>query len=324
MHSATDVQTVPIWLTADQDKLLTQYRQGRLPHGILLVGHAGDGREVLTDKIIEALFCTQLQANQACGECKSCKLFATKHHPDYVRIEPEGKSQTIKVDAIRSIVQKVTGTAQQGGNKVVRIESAECMNLSAANALLKILEEPAANTYIFLATHELSRLLPTLRSRCRIQTLARPTEAQAAAFLQQQGYQNLPELALAITNGHPMLAAKLTEQDVQRWQETEAKLATEKQFMELSRYISGQDMAALIRQMMLWLDTAIRAQQQSSLSYTGISTTVIESLVKQDASRLFALRDYLVNKLSAISRQANLNPQMMAEGIASQWLSIQS
>ena len=76
--------------------------------------------------------------------------------------------KSIKVDQVRALIEDLSKTAQQGGYKVVVLEPAEAMNTNAANALLKSLEEPAANTLLVLVCHTPSAVLPTIRSRCQI------------------------------------------------------------------------------------------------------------------------------------------------------------
>ncbi|TCS42552.1 DNA polymerase III subunit delta' [Reinekea marinisedimentorum] len=316
------MRRIPDWLHSDFQKTVSQYQKKVLPHGLMIVGKSGDGCSAFASQLATKLLCSRVDETEACGQCKSCLMLKAGHHPDYLKIEPEGKSLTIKVDAIRNIVQKVTATAQQGGNKVVHIEAAEKMNLNAANALLKVLEEPTNNTFILLETGELSRLLPTLRSRCRIQNLTKPDYQQSVLFLQANGFQFDVATALAMANGSPLRAAQLTEADIANWRERESEFSSASGFVALSSYINKQDISDTLTQIMLWVDTAIRRHQGAGQQAEAISEAVLSIFDPVDTTSLFKFRDYILGKLSAINRQANLNPQLMAEELAAKWLSL--
>ena len=105
-------------------------------------------------------------------------------HSDLRWIQPEDSLQ-IKIDQIRQLVGWANQTARQGGIKVAVIEPAERMNLNAANALLKILEEPAADTFFILVSAIPAGLLATIRSRCQQISVLRPGQDQALAWLKQ-------------------------------------------------------------------------------------------------------------------------------------------
>ncbi len=84
------------------------------------------------------------------AQCKSCLLLKAGSHPDNYLLEPEEADKAIKVDQVRDLVSFVVQTAQMGGRKVVLIEPVEAMNINAANALLKSLEEPSGDTVLLL------------------------------------------------------------------------------------------------------------------------------------------------------------------------------
>ena len=132
-------------------------------------------------------------------------------------LEPEKANKSIKVDQVRELVDFVVQTAQLGGRKVILLEPAEAMNINAANALLKSLEEPSGDTVLLLISHQPSRLLPTIKSRCVQQACPFPSEAQSLAWLAQA----LPEVSdeqrgelLALAAGSPLMARRLHAQGV--------------------------------------------------------------------------------------------------------------
>lgn len=146
-------------------------------HAYLLYGPAGIGKRALAEHWAAQLLCQRPAAAGACGECKACQLLAAGTHPDYFVLEPEEAEKPIRVDQVRDLVGFVVQTAQLGGRKVVLLEPAEAMNVNAANALLKSLEEPSGDTVLLLISHQPSRLLPTIKSRCVQQACPLPGAA---------------------------------------------------------------------------------------------------------------------------------------------------
>lgn len=174
------------WLTHTQNAIRQQLRDQRLAHAILLIGHPMQGVLALQDWLVATLLCTESTVDP-CGQCHSCQLNQAGHHPDVFRLEPEGKAQQIKVDAVRALNQFCQGTAQQGSAQVVSLVSGERLNIAAANALLKTLEEPPAQTFIILQSAQPGALLPTIRSRMQRMICPSPSFDQGLVWLEAQG-----------------------------------------------------------------------------------------------------------------------------------------
>ena len=198
----------------------------RLPHALLLKGAAGIGKRAFAGALTQGLLCEKpVHPLQACGACEACHWFDTGNHPDFRLLQPESaeagddaelgdkdkdkkKKRDISVAQVRALGDFIHISAHRSGAKVVLIQPAEAMNVNAANALLKSLEEPPPETY-FLLVSDRPHLLPaTIRSRCQQLALNPPTAPQAAAWLKQNGATH-PELALAQAGGAPLLAAEL-------------------------------------------------------------------------------------------------------------------
>lgn len=150
------------WLQETQRQLQSSLQNNNLHHAILFYGKQGVGKRTLVTEFANTLLC-QSTGNTACGQCKSCQLIAAGAHPDLHFIEPE---KQIGVDEIRTATNKLTASSHQMQAKVLIIESAHQMTVAAANSLLKTLEEPTNDTYLFLLTDKLDTLLPTIKSRC--------------------------------------------------------------------------------------------------------------------------------------------------------------
>lgn len=194
-----------------------------LPHALMLSGPRGVGKVDFARALAQACLCeAPTQTGMACATCRACAWFETGSHPDYRQIEPVAESDdaedsgkkavTIAVDQIRALPAFINITSHRGGAKMVLIQPAEMLNVNAANALLKSLEEPPEGTYFLLVTHRPHQILPTIKSRCRHVALRGPDPAGAAAWLEAQGVRD-PGLALAHTGGAPLLALELAQSD---------------------------------------------------------------------------------------------------------------
>ncbi len=116
--------------------------------------------------LAQHLFCTEMKNGLPCGTCNNCQRIQNQEHPDVLTIEPEG--QTIKVDQIRRLQTEFSRSGYESRKKVFLVKEAEKMNSSAANSLLKFLEEPPGEFLAILETDSVGRILPTIQSRCQI------------------------------------------------------------------------------------------------------------------------------------------------------------
>ncbi len=202
-------------------------RAGRLPHALLLKGAAGIGKRAFASALAQGLLCEKpVLPLMACGACEACHWFDTGNHPDFRMLQPEAaeaaaddadvtdkaadkkKKRDISVAQVRALAAFINISAHRNGAKVVLIQPAEAMNVNAANALLKSLEEPPPETYFVLVSDRPHMRPATIRSRCEQLALNPPTAQEAAAWLAESGAAQ-PELALAQAGGAPLLAAEL-------------------------------------------------------------------------------------------------------------------
>ncbi len=223
---------------------------GRLAHAYLVVGSPRGDAAALATYVAQKLSCPA--ADGPCGTCDSCRQIAAKTWCDVFWIYPMKKSRVISVDQMRDspgnkmappyLLPWLTETSFSGGWKVAILAGADRMNEAAANAFLKVLEEPPAQTLILLLTDAPQQLLPTIRSRCQRIDLADPP-AELPEPYRSQIPAALAGMRSSGTLAASALAAKLVavldalktsvEEDVSREIDAEADgLDTEKEEIE--------------------------------------------------------------------------------------------
>lgn len=203
------------WQLDTWNTLNTQIELGRLPHALMLTGPSGIGKRDFALALAQRLLCHSPQEGIACGQCRQCLLFAAGTHPDFMLLEPEQEGKLIKVDDIRALSEFAIKTASQSGWRVMVLCPVEAMNISAANAFLKTLEEPGRQVLLVLVSHQPGAVLPTVRSRCRILPMAQPGTEQARHWLagKTSHGDDIP-MALVQAAGRPLLALRLLETEL--------------------------------------------------------------------------------------------------------------
>lgn len=155
----------PVVLKMLRNSLLKQ----RVAHAYLFEGEKGTGKKDVGLLLTKALFCESLiDGYKPCETCHQCRRINSGNHPDVHLVEPDG--QSIKVDQIRNLQAEFSKKGVESLKKVYLIVDADKMSVSAANSLLKFLEEPGAQTVAFLLTEQPQQMLPTILSRCQILT----------------------------------------------------------------------------------------------------------------------------------------------------------
>jgi DNA polymerase-3 subunit delta' len=190
-----------------------------VPHALLITGPSGCGKLDLAGHITRELLCLE-SAPGGCGRCRSCSLLDSGAHPDYRNVtfqlnENTGKIRdVIRVSQIRALIEALYKTTTISPRKAAVIHPAERMNISAANALLKTLEEPVGDTVLILVAHDAGRLPATVRSRCQRLSVALPGREEAVKWLIESGVADSSSAneALAAAAGRPLEARALLEE----------------------------------------------------------------------------------------------------------------
>ena len=186
------------WHQPTIERLLALAHADKLPNALALTCPSGWGHDNLLAQ-------AALQLLGVSGD-KPVDEFA---HPDFRWIVPEGA--VIKVDQVRRLNQFAVQTVQAAPRKIAAVLDAHLLNANAANALLKTLEEPPADTHLLLATPFWGKLLPTIRSRCQRFQVAPDTDA-ARAWLSGQGVR-LSDVEFAEFGYAPLAAAAVQQQE---------------------------------------------------------------------------------------------------------------
>ncbi len=148
---------------------------GKVSHAYLFVGPRNVGKKTMASHFISSLLCHgEKAAVSPCGNCFGCKQFARNIHPDvfFVKRERDEKAEKMKknisVEQMRELQNKLNMGSFLNSYKAALIEEAEALSLSAANSLLKTLEEPAKKTVLILLAETISSVIPTVVSRCQV------------------------------------------------------------------------------------------------------------------------------------------------------------
>ena len=206
-------------------------RVEKMPHAVLIQGPEGVGKLALAEQLAARLLCeAPTPDSEACGRCAGCRWVAAASHPDLRRIEPDALSQSgmsaeeseaeaggraarrakpsaeIRVDQVRELADFLYLGSHRGRRRVAIVHPAESMNVHAANALLKGLEEPPFGAYFLLVSHHPARLLATIRSRCVAVSISRPDASAALNWLQTSAPEAEARRWLAFAGGAPRIA----------------------------------------------------------------------------------------------------------------------
>jgi DNA polymerase-3 subunit delta' len=169
-----------------------------MTHAWLFTGPPGSGRSSAAVAFAQSLICP----NSGCGTCSDCNSAKTSGHPDVEIIRTEGLS--IKVEEIRELLTRLAWAPSMGGWRVVVMEDADRLTESAANALLKAIEEPGTRTVWLLCAPTLHDVLPTIRSRCRHLQLHTPSiEAVTQVLINRDKISpDMAQFAAKVSQGH--------------------------------------------------------------------------------------------------------------------------
>ncbi|MDO8767118.1 MAG: DNA polymerase III subunit delta' [Burkholderiaceae bacterium] len=268
----------------------------RMPHAILLHGAEGTGKTLFAEHFAQSLLCeTPLQEGHACGACASCGWFVRYSHPDYRRVRPElldedeaptgegesaesdkktakaskAPSKEIVINQVRGLADFMNISTHRQGTRVILLYPAEALNIPAANALLKSLEEPNANTVFILVSNSLDKLLPTILSRCHKFALGMPSKEQSLTWLAAQKVSDA-EVWLAQQGGAPLAALQMSQSearaDLDDFLRQISKPGIESS-LKIAEKMQKMDIATTVSWLQRWLYDIFSYKQSGRIRY---------------------------------------------------------
>jgi DNA polymerase-3 subunit delta' len=283
------------WLSAQFNHICNRYEQQNLHHALLLKGIAGIGKGKFARSFANFLLCNNKDHGKACGLCQACKLNAAESHPDLHQIESD---KQVGIDAIREAIQKLVGTAQLSGAKALVIYGADTMTESAANALLKTLEEPTNNTYIILICDKIDGLLPTILSRCEKISLPTPSVSACQAWLNDNGHVNVDEKVVRLYANAPLLIKQQLE-------------STKR--LDYSEFFSG--IQALKNRQISATELAVKWQDKEKLVISWVLQSTLSEIKKSPTNDcLWSIQEACIEATKTI-RHTGINKSLLLTGV---------
>ena len=317
------------WLESAWSEWRQRHHTARVPHALLLSGQAGLAKLVFARSLASAFLCEQpTDKHQACGQCRSCQFMRAGTHPDSIEISCVDDSKVIKIDQIRELTRTLSLTSQYGRGKVAILSPADAMNASAANSLLKTLEEPPGNTLLLLVSSQPSHLPATIRSRCQTLRIAVPTAQQARDWLQAElAAETDPQLLLGLCGGAPLAALALAHSG----QLTHRKAAFEafcaiaqgrQEPVSVAQEWSKIGLPVVLNWLASWAADLVRLRQTSSDA--AKNTDFLNHLRKlAESLDLVGLHAWLQNVQVARRLEASpVVPQLLLEDILMEWIKV--
>lgn len=301
--------------------------EGAPRHAYLIFGPAGIGRRTLALRFAMALNCTQpTLAGDACGMCRSCVQLAKMQHPDLEVVQANQAAGQLKVDQIRELQHRLALAPYEARYRIALLLKFERANPSAANALLKTLEEPPERVIIILTADSPDSLLPTIVSRCEGIRL-RPVEMDYLAEQLITRLQISPEQAQLLShlsNGCPGLAIQLHEKPhrITEWQagvQSHLELLTRsfiERFALAENLVKEKDRQRLMLTLQYWLSfwrDVLMAFDHSTHPLTNIQLKdeIISTTQKITWQQAFAAVKAIQKTITLLD--SNVNPRLALE-----------
>lgn len=322
-------ESLPIpytWQSNQWQRLVQLAADQKLPHALLLSGQKGIGKKHFAEAMANFLLCLSPVNKVPCGGCKGCELNLAQTHPDLFLLQPEDGSRVIKIDQVRALTEFIAKTSQQGGKKVAIIEPVETLNINAANALLKSLEEPSGDTLLLLVSHVPSQVMATIRSRCQQVDFPLPDRTQSLSWLEPLAVGQNPNYLLDCVSGAPLAALHLLEDDaLERMQSLAEGLLGlshgRSTALDLAGSLHRGEVLPVVEMVMQWLQTGLRqsALQQLPDHATDAERELSEIIGGVPQNILFRFWDKLVSVKRQLLSAGNPNKQLLLEELFMDW-----
>lgn len=305
------------------DILIRTLKKKRLAHAYLFEGTKGTGKKIVALQLAKSFFCENIQAGEPCQTCSSCRRIESGNHPDVHMIAPDG--QSIKKQQIEHLQKEFTYRGVESIKKVYIVDDADKMTASAANSILKFLEEPNGATLAILMTEQGKNILPTIQSRSQLLSFAPLARAPFIEFAVNEG--------ISKTNAHLLASLTTSFEQVKELVEDDWIAQARSVVIQLMEELYDRPSQLLFTIQEKWLGTfKEKAQQEIGLdmlllwfrdllfakvgNLDTISFIDQVDLLKKQA--LHSSQDRISSHMGAVltakrQLQANVNPQLVME-----------
>jgi len=206
MTAPAQTRSLYPWLMKEYLALANDFSNNRLHHAVLICGASGLGKHQLIERLTQLIQCQQPLEHKACGQCQDCQLHQSQSHADYYHVSQlDGKAQ-VSIDQIRQLSKSILSTGLVNQRRVVVIEPLNGLTESAANALLKILEEPPKHVYFLLSTASNQHVPATIMSRCFKLQIKLPQASKILQWLERKSGTAISEHQLDLLGATPLRA----------------------------------------------------------------------------------------------------------------------
>lgn len=323
------------WQHQQWQQLWQSIQSDRLPHALLLSGMAGVGKLDFARHIAQVLLCTQRSSDgDPCQTCHACRCVVTQAHPNLYQVTPETEGHAIKVDQIRALSEFIQQSSLQGEFRIALIYPAHNMNINAANALLKTLEEPSSGAIIILISDQAGALPATVRSRCQRILFATPERSAALQWLSGQWKQAgmSPEQSLRLAHGAPLAALALSQDDaapmrdelfqgLQHAAERRADPLALAAKWQKTDPVKWMDLTLSCVSDLIRMQLGARSEQLTNQDYVSVLRAISSKIALSANLRLMT---QLMTARAKMSAGVNYNKQLLIEAMLLKWLEPQT
>ncbi len=321
------------WLAADWAALTRALDDGKLGHAYLLSGRQGLGKFAFASAFAGLALCETPGRDGACGSCRGCTLVAAGNHPDLKIVTPDEERTRIVIEQVRDVIEFYTLKPHYRAAKVCVICPAELMNHSAANALLKILEEPPPGALLLLVTHRPGQLAATINSRCQKLPLREPDWPTCLAWLNAQSAVRsagaaLEDMTLA---GAPLdILAQVSSDEGQRFDDLIAALAgiaaRRQGVLDSARAFGGGDIRRVLDAVEMLVQALLLRHAGHDLRHLSVPERQHRQLQeiadKLNSKRLFFFLDQIASARAVVLRSSGVRGAEIVENLFFCWAKI--
>ncbi len=301
------------WHASALAQVAAAWASGRLPHALLLTGARGLGKAGFARRLAASLLCeARGVALEPCGECAGCRLVVAGSHPDLFELAPAEDKQAISVEQVREVCEKLGLTAARAGYRVSIVDPAHALTPSAANALLKTLEEPPRSSLLILVSSRPASLPATIRSRCQKIALRSPGIDATLAWLEAVTARSANRNLVEFVSGAPLRA--LEYQDG-RFERLDEQMRVGLEGLQCGRMeplaLAASWTDELLEDRLIWLEQRVAASLRLTIAGTDESVTLVTGAAPLPRSRealnitaLYAVLDQIRDLRSLLGRTA--------------------